>query len=222
MKREDMISVLTEDEKNGQGEIIEITDEYVSYYDCVDDSTKEFRFEEACTDEYVKSLIRLGEGVKKHGLTEQFIVDVLKKAFGDDYYDAVCTMTGIIIPSNEEEFRQMLKDVIRTGDDVDEWYEWCENEHCVGKMLHQHQIVLINEEEIRNMAKELAYDKWSEKREYDIGIIVTIVHEMRHLMLDTNPFLSEEEFPEEMRTEESVEAFARERYEALGDLKFWR
>ena len=41
-------------------------------------------------------------------------------------------------------------------------------------------------------------------------------------MLDTNPFLPEEEFTEEMRTEESVEAFARERYETLGDLKFWR
>lgn len=222
MKREDVISVLTEDEDNGQGEIIELTDEYASYYDYSDDSTKEFHFEEACTDEYVKSLIRLGEAVKGHGLTEQFIIDVLKKAFGDDYYDAICTMAGLIIPSNEEEFRCMLKNTIRTGDDVDEWYEWCENEHCVGRMLRQHQIVLINEEAIQRTAKELAYDKWSEKREYDIGMLVTIIHETRHLMLDTNPFLPEEEFTEEMKTEESVEAFARERYEALGDLKFWR
>lgn len=222
MRKEDVISVLTEDESNGNGEILEVTDDYVSYCDYTDDTTKEFRFDKSCTDEYMSTIIKIGESAKSNGLTEKFIVSVLKKAFGEDYFDAVCTLSGIIVPSNKNEFIKMLKDTIRTGDDIDEWYSWEDNEHYVGKMLTQHQIVLINEPVIHKMAHEMAEDEQEENKEYEIGILTTLLHEMRHLMLDTNPFLPEEEFPEELKEEENVEEFARETYESLGELRFWR
>lgn len=41
-------------------------------------------------------------------------------------------------------------------------------------------------------------------------------------MLETNPFLSEYEFPEEMKDEDEVEEFARSAYEKLDRLKYWR
>lgn len=222
MTKNEVCNVIKEDEENGYGEILDVTDDYAIYYDYQSDIETTFRFEESCTDEYVKSIIHIGKDAKTRGLKEEFIVNVLKKAFGDDYFDAICTLSGIIIPSTEKEFKQMLNDSIRTSDDVEEWYEWEDNNECVGRMLTCHQIVFINENLIAQKSKELAFSKYEEKKEYEIGILVTLLHEMRHLMLDTNPFLPEDEFTEEMKSEDSVEAFARERYEALDDLKFWR
>lgn len=222
MRKEDVISVLTADENDGNGEILEITDDYVAYCDYTEGTTKEFRFDTSCTDDYMTGLIKIGTGATNRGLTNGFIVNVLKRTFGDDYVDAVCTLAGIIIPSNEKEFKQMLTDTIRTGDDVDEWYEWADNEHYVGKMLTQHQIVVINESVIYKISKEMSENDYEEQKEYQIGILTTLLHEMRHLMLDTNPFLPEDEFPEELREEDAVERFAIERYESLGELKFWK
>lgn len=48
---------------------------------------------------------------------------------------------------------------------------------------------------------------------------MTLIHEIGHLMMDTNTFLPEDEFPVSEASEDAVEAFCRERYEELGVLK---
>ena len=57
--------------------------------------------------------------------------------------------------------------------------------------------------------------------EYCAGILVTLLHEVRHLMLDSNSFLPEDIYPEEIKEEDEVEMFARNAYDNLGDLKEW-
>lgn len=44
---------------------------------------------------------------------------------------------------------------------------------------------------------------------------MTLIHEFRHLMMETNPFLPEDIYPGWLSTEESVEIFARDAYETL-------
>lgn len=222
MKKKDVLSVLRKDEKDENGEILDKTKDDVTYYDYNTCTTTWFRFEEACSDDYIKGLIHIGEHAASKGLTKDYIISVLKKAFAEDYSDAVCTLAGIIIPSNKEEFNSMLKATIRTSDDVNEWYDYDDYEHYVGIMLTEHQIVFINEPVIEREAANISVSDYEKREEYQIGLLVTLIHEMRHLMLETNPFLPEYEFPEEMKDEDEVEEFARSAYEKLDRLKYWR
>lgn len=222
MKKEDVIRELTEDEANGNGEILDRYEDYYTYFDNCSDVETTYRFEESCDDDYVKSLIKIGEGATKSGLTADYIIDVLKHTFGNDYYDAICTLAGTIIPSNETEFKTMLNEVNRTSDDLDEWYNYDEQENCVGRMFHAHQIVFIHEALIREQAKELCDEIFSEDEEYQTGIVITLLHEMRHLMLDTNAFISEDKIPLSEQVEDAVENFARNAYEHLGSLTYWK
>ena len=119
MKKQDVLSTLQNDEKDDNGEILDETENYAVYYDYNSCTTTWFRFEEACGDDYMKDLIHIGEHAVSKGLRKDHIISVLKKAFGEDYYDTVCTLAGIIIPSNEDEFKSMLKATIRTSDDAD-------------------------------------------------------------------------------------------------------
>ena len=101
-------------------------------------------------------------------------------------------------------------------------YDYDDYEHCVGVMLTEHQIVFINEHIIEREVADISVSDYEKDKEYQIGLLVTLIHEMRHLMLETNPFLPEDEFPEEMKDEDEVEEFARNAYEKLGELRYWR
>lgn len=222
MKKEEVIKELTEDEKNGNGEIIDKTDDYIQYLDYQTDAETQYRYEESCNDEYVRGLIHIGKKARDRGLEEDYIIDVLKKGFGDWYYDAICTLSGIIIPSDETEFKEMIDESIRTNDNADEYYDYGEESDVVGKMYFLHQMVFINEEKIESMSKELADEIFTEDEEYQTGIVMTILHEMRHLMLETHMFISEDQIPLSENAEDAVEEFAVKAYESLGSLKYWK
>lgn len=222
MRKIDIQTVLAQDEQDGCGEIVNTDELGTTYLDFKLDLTTRYMCQESITDEIIKDLIYLGKNIVAAGLTKEHIIAVLKKAFGDDYYDAVCTLTGIIIPSNEAEFYEMLIAANLTSDVMEEWYEWEDQAECVGRMFSAHQIVFINEAVIDNLSKILFVYKTDYEKEYQIGIITTLIHEMRHLMLETNVFLPEDEFPESEKAEDAVEAFSREKYELLEELSFWK
>lgn len=219
MNKETTIKELTEDEKEENGEILEQTDEYVLYFDKNTGIETQYRFNEACTDDYVKSRIFVGENAIKKGFTPDYILSVLKAAFGDYYYDAVCIMSGIIVPSNKEEFDEFLKKASRTSDNMSEWYYYEEESEYCGKMFYAHQIAYINEALHEKLAEELGDEIISAEREYETGIIVSLIHEVRHLMLECNQFISEDDIPLSENGENAVEEFARTAYENLGSLK---
>jgi len=222
MKKVDVLAVLNKDMLDGNGEIIEETENYIRYFEYSTDMETKYRFEERISDEIVKQLIHVGDSASKYGLTKDHIIAVLKKVFGDDYPDAVCTLSGIIIPSNENEFYEMLDKSNGVSDDMREWYDWENEEEFVGHMFSAHQIALVNECKIASTTKEMCGVGHLYNDEYQIGIMTTLIHEMRHLMLETNVFLPEDEFPESEKEEDSVEEFCRLKYETLGNLRFWK
>lgn len=219
MNKETTIKELTQDEQEGNGEILEQTDEYVMYFNENAGIETQYRFNEACTDDYVKSRIFVGETAQRKGFTPEYILSVLKKAFGEYYFEAVCVMSGIIVPSNEDEFDRFMNEASRTSDNLSEWYDYeSESEYC-GKMFYMHQIAYINEALHEQLAEELGDEIISAEREYETGIIISLIHEVRHLMLDCNQFISEDDIPLSENAEDAVEEFARTAYEKLGSLK---
>ena len=221
MTKNDVIETLTKDSSEKNGEIIETTETYVEYMDYQSEIETKFRFEETFSDEEMRKLIFIGKGASENCLTKEFIIDVLKKAFGDDYFDATCTLSGIMIPSNEEEFDSMLEAINTTSDDMREWHQWADEEGLIGHTFVAHQIAMINESAVAAVAKEVSDDSFPYEKEYQIGMLTTLIHEMRHLMLETNPFLPEDEFPESEKEERAVEEFGLLKYESLGKLKSW-
>lgn len=226
MTEKEVVDTFKKDEADGNGAIISIGDEEAVYLDFDTDVEIPFRYAEYCTDDWLKSLIHIGESAKTKGLTEDFIVEVIKKAFKNDFADAVCNLSGIIIPTDEIEFKQMLDICMKDSDDCpDEWYTWDETQstNCVGRLFSAHHIIFINEPKNNNLAHDLSMDLGSDEfhSEYCAGILVTLLHEVRHLMLDSNPFLPEDIYPEELKDEDEVEAFARNAYDSLGSLKEW-
>lgn len=219
MKKDITIKELQDDEENGNGEVLDITDEYVCYFDYDSDTEIFYRFDEACTDEYIKSRIFVSEDVQKKGFTPDYIIKVLKKAFGDWYFDTVCVMSGIVIASNEADFDKFIQNAMQTSDIAREWYEYADEEKYCGKLFAPHQIAYINERKHVELAKELADEMHSAEYEYEIGIIITLIHEMRHMLLECHHFISEDDIPLTEATEEAVEDFARDAYENLGELK---
>ena len=226
MTKETIMNVLKKDEADGNGVIVSIDDEKAVYLDFDTDMEIPFRYAECCTDDWLKNLIHIGESAKIKGLTEDFVVDVIKKAFQDDFANAVCNLSGIIIPTDEIEFKQML-DICMKGSNnyPDEWYSWDETQstNCVGRLFSVHHIIFINEPKINNLAHDLSMDLEPNgfHSEYCAGILVTLLHEIRYLMLDSNLFLPEDIYPEEIKEEDEVEMFARNAYDNLGDLKEW-
>lgn len=226
MTKEDVISVLKKDEADGNGEIVSIGNEETVYFDFRTDMEIPFRYAECCTNNWLKSLIHIGESAKAKGLTEDFVVEMIRKSFGDDFAEAVCNLSGIIIPTDEVEFNQMRDTCMKnSSDDPKEWYIWddMQSTNCVGRLFSVHHIIFINEPKINNLAHDLSMDLGQDEfhREYCSGILVTLIHELRHLMLDSNPFLPEDIYPEELKDEDEVEAFARNAYDSLGSLKEW-
>lgn len=52
-------------------------------------------------------------------------------------------------------------------------------------------------------------------REKEIGFLTTLLHEVRHLGLDCNVFLPEDEYPIRLQSEEAIEDWAREMFEKI-------
>ena len=157
MTREDVMVELQHDENEGNGEILSMNDTGVMYHDYESDIDTMYQFEEALTDDYVASRIKIGKFAKESGLTEKFMINMLKDAYKDDYVDAICTLSGIIIPSDEEEYWTMFESVIRTSDNIKEWYSYEEevDSGLIGKMYTAHQVVFVNPVAIRKASEEL-------------------------------------------------------------------
>lgn len=76
------------------------------------------------------------------------------------------------------------------------------NDDQVGITWWDMDVILINLKAIKDVSKELAYDEYEFLREYNTGVLSTLVHEIRHTAQE-NPYLPEgclkpvSPFPEE-------------------------
>ena len=229
MKREDIIRDIEVDVIHELGYILEQNKDGILYYDYENGTETFYRYEESCTIDWLKSRIFIGESIKNKGLTIDFVANMLYETFKDCFADAICTLNSILIFSNEEELNKSLmfaapneyEEVIEHEEHIMEHFE-----DVCGKMWFRMQTLMICESTIRNTSFDIAnqfvnekYDKdyYNEvlNEEYSRGIISTIIHECRHCMLDTNLFLSMEDFPICLASEDNVEKFCRNAYDNL-------
>lgn len=160
-----------------------------------------FACPEEMTKKWLKEKIHVQTKIPVGKIDLDGIVDIL---FDNADKNLFVTLEDIWIVWDDEGLSEIEN---ATGD---EYANYIINEDMVGVMWFQRNSIVINLQAIYNIANEIAYDEYSIEREVSIGLICTIVHELRHLMLDTNIILSEEDYPVSESAEEKVENYGRE------------
>lgn len=104
----------------------------------------------------------------------------------------------------------------------DEYALYIAEDPLLGQLWRDRNFVAINASSIWKAAQEdaeenadMQIDPWfSKESSYARGVLMTAIHELRHLQLDTNPFLPEDAYPLYLAKEQEVEKYCREVYEA--------
>lgn len=230
MKMEEIIKTLTEDQKEGNGEILSQSEDSILYYDY--DFGKEIRFrsEEICTLENLVNVIRIGNIAQSHGLTDRFVANMLKEAYhkGTEFVDIMTTLDGVYIVSSKEEFDAAVTEILtENGQDdsvelyIEDGFSWYKFKDMCGQLFFEFNCAFINESTMWKLAKEMADEVIGFSEEYCRGMVQSIIHEVRHCMLNTNLFLPEDIYPAGLETEDKVEEFCRERSEHLTEYTEW-
>ena len=89
-------------------------------------------------------------------------------------------------------------------------------EHAAkGCMWYARQVCIVDVRQIGQFLQRKNPNHWKDPNFDSVGflrreVVVTTLHELRHLMLDTNPALPAEEYPLELGTEFMVERYAQD------------
>lgn len=173
------------------------------------------RFPEEITVEDIRQLIDIPEEVARK--YPKLSANVLaQNLFENMDRNAFCCITKIAFVDSTEDL-----DNLRVGDEFPEQlYNENDNLSCdiVGLFWYSQKIVVVNLHAIENCVRELLVEIHSPEsfaEEMSLGIWTTLIHEIRHCMLD-NPWLPEADYPRHLEAEEEVEEYAREVFESHG------
>jgi hypothetical protein len=111
MTREEIESELKEDEERANGEILETAEDGISYYDYEFGTYCTYKYDTACTKEWLREHIRISDDVKENGVDAGFLADMLKVAYKDDFVDMMTTLRGIIIFSSFDDLKKFAKEL---------------------------------------------------------------------------------------------------------------
>lgn len=223
LKKEIIESNIKEEVANGTMEILEQNLHSILVWDDENNKEIKFSFPEFLNEKTVRDAIYISDTIPKKWKVD---ADELAK-----YLWRVCdrnsfiTLSRIIvfwdpwIVDDEEDdsdpYRQKLED--ETGDD---YANYLAEAPLLGQLWFERNIVAINAASIMVASKEVEKenlnlgDPWfSVENQYHIGVLQTAIHELRHLQMDTNPFLPEDTYPVEESSEDAVEAYCRDVFE---------
>ena len=109
----------------------------------------------------------------------------------------------------------------RLANDYSDEYAYELTSGYLGKMWFERNIVAINMGEIVRTSREIAWENsdlsdpfFSVDNQIHVGFLTTAIHELRHLQLDTNPLLPEEEYPVSLSAETAVEDYSQDVFES--------
>ncbi len=177
-------------------DIFEVTEQYVVAYDQYNATDFTIRFAETFTKEDLKELIHvpaempMGLQINKDALTD-YLWTVMD-------HNAFLPLSGLWYVATDADYQTIAKfhecdDAIALPDYDSQGCMWFDRRVCivdVGRILQKHPRASTDD-----LRREL---------------IVTTLHELRHLMLDTNPALPIDEYPLELGREFFVERYAQE------------
>lgn len=207
MEKLSIIHSLKELEKEKEIEIFEQTRSSIGLYDYQDGKEIVYVFKRNKTE--FSSHVHISRRIpKKYRPNREKLVQYLLNLPND----MLLTLSDIWFVWNEADYENMVDyydaDPAYVGDLYDE--------NCLGKMWFEKNAAIIDVQNIFKSAVEI------EKQDIALGfygnadqdtreqIIVTTVHEIRHIMMDTNIILPEDEYPVHLASEFEVEEFARQ------------
>lgn len=123
----------------------------------------------------------------------------------------VCLNRIIIIDGDQD--IEPFTETLGTEDDFPDM-----DGEILGRLWYYENSVVIDVSAIRAIAKQLVAQDLGVfvlSEEMERGFLVTLLHEIRHLGLDCNIFLPEDEYPLPLQSEHSVEEWARSTYERI-------
>ena len=199
LKKEIIESNIKEEVANGTMEILEQNLHSILVWDDKNNKEIKFSFSEFLNEKTVRDAIYISDTIPKKWKID---ADELAK-----YLWRVCdrnsfiTLSRIIVfwdpwivddeEDNSDPYRQKLED--ETGDD---YANYLAEAPLLGQLWFERNIVAINAASIMVASKEVEKenlnwgDPWfSVENQYHIGVLQTAIHELRHLQMDTNPFL---------------------------------
>lgn len=223
LKKEIIEKNIKEEVANGTMEILEQNPQSILVWDNESDKEIKFSFPEFLNENSVRNAIYISDTIPQKWKID---ADELAK-----YLWRVCdrnsfiTLASIYIfwdpwAADDEEddsdpYRQKLED-----DTGDEYANYLAEAPLLGQLWFERNIVVINAASIMVASKEIEKenhdlgDPWfSVENQYRTGVLQTVIHELRHLQMDTNPFLPEDTYPIEESSEEAVEAYCRDVFE---------
>lgn len=197
INKEDFITVEDYNER-----FITVYDEYHGY---MNSRRYTIRNPKKIDEKYLSSLILISDDAKKLNPT----IDIKKVIAYLDKLDKNMLMTvqRICFITNEEEDTdtiyqdELFAEGIEAGHGI--------NDNQIGITWWDMDIILINLKAIQEISKEFSYDKYDFQKEYNLGILTTIVHEIRHCAQE-NPYLEEKYInPLSIDPEADAEEYAR-------------
>ena len=188
-------------------DIFEVTDRQAVAYDLHTETDFTIRFAESFTKEDLRALIHISPDIPA---VMKMNVDMLTGYLWNVMdHNAFLTLNGLWYVYGDEDYR-----AIAQHHGCDEAIILPEHD-AKGCMWFARQVCIVDVRRIEAyfVRKNPNYPETSSFNAIDYlrrEIMVTTFHELRHLMLDTNPALPVEDYPLEWGTEAMVERYAQE------------
>lgn len=192
-------------------------------FDNTNDKTAHFRFPHCISEPWLESRIIFGDetAMKSLGFTRYSIAKTLMKLD----HNLFISLNHICFVFNQAELENLcdeLEPYSENGiyqEDLPDCILFDEDLHlsALGCLWFNESSVIINMTAIEAAVNSLLEDapELDKEHEMNAGVWVTLIHELRHLMLNCNPLLPEDELADEPCSEQSVEEYARREFDRL-------
>ena len=202
-----------------------VDEDGVLVWDDKDCKTVLFRFLETMDVEALSDLICVSKDIPDECQVDKRALAEYLWSFCDR--NAFITLDKLVVIWSEPDD----VDTLEPSDFVDEQllalYEEYSDEYAfeigqgvLGQLWFERNVAVVNMGEIVRAAREIEQensdlgDSWfSFENQVEIGFLTTVIHELRHLQLDTNFLLPEDTYPVEWASEEAVEDYCRIAFE---------
>lgn len=205
--------------------IEEASDSCVVVWDDGDAKIIPFHFLEHMNSESLSDRIHISKDIpQKYQVDKSLLADYLWNVCDRN---AFITLDQIVVIWSEPEDPETFDPPEFVDSESKRLYKEIGDEYALeigsdllGQLWFERNIVVVNMGEIVRASEDIAKENsdlyspyFSLENQVLVGFLTTVIHELRHLQLDGNILLSEDDYPLYLGSEEEVEAYCREAFE---------
>lgn len=211
LKKEEILQTISEEVEQEDVEILEKDETHVSLWDNISDGYRYFYFDEHLTLKSLKERVYISSEADKLINPSNILSFIYNKIDRN----ALMVLNKIYFMCNEKDYEQLYQDT------EDEYALYIMEDHLFGRNWTEQSIIIVDLTNIEKAVKE------TEKEDLEYGleshyyvdlyreILLTIIHEFRHLVFGCNSYVSDEEYPWDLNTEEDVELYSKKIFRSL-------